>query len=294
MSDKGTVAVLGTGIMGGAMARRLSEAGFAVRVWNRTRERAEPVAEVGGLVAGSPAEAADQADYLLTMLADGAAVELAMFGPGGAAGTVGEGAVWLQMSTVGVRSAELLGRGAALRDLVYVDAPVLGTKEPAERGELLVLASGPDDARDRCAPVFEAVAKRVLWLGPAGAGSRLKLVVNTWLIGLLGALAESIALAQCIGADPAQFLEAIRGGPVGAPYADLKGEAMLATDFPPSFPLSLAHKDIRLVLEAAGDCDLPLPLAGTMAQQFGRAIQLGHGDDDMAAVYYAVTGNKAL
>jgi 3-hydroxyisobutyrate dehydrogenase len=294
MSDKGTVAVLGTGIMGGAMARRLSGAGFAVRVWNRTRERAEPLAEVGGLVAGSPAEAADQADYLLTMLADGAAVELAMFGPGGAAGTVGEGAVWLQMSTVGVRSAELLGRGAAMRDLVYVDAPVLGTKEPAERGELLVLASGPDDARDRCAPVFEAVAKRVLWLGPAGAGSRLKLVVNTWLIGLLGALAESIALAQCIGADPAQFLEAIRGGPVGAPYADLKGEAMLATDFPPSFPLSLAHKDIRLVLEAAGDCDLPLPLAGTMAQQFGRAIQLGHGDDDMAAVYYAVTGNKAL
>jgi 3-hydroxyisobutyrate dehydrogenase len=294
MSDKGTVAVLGTGIMGGAMARRLSEAGFAVRVWNRTRERAEPVAEVGGLVAGSPAEAADQADYLLTMLADGAAVELAMFGPGGAAGTAGEGAVWLQMSTVGMRSAELLGRGAAMRDLVYVDAPVLGTKEPAERGELLVLASGPDDARDRCAPVFEAVAKRVLWLGPAGAGSRLKLVVNTWLIGLLGALAESIALAQCIGADPAQFLEAIRGGPVGAPYADLKGEAMLATDFPPSFPLSLAHKDIRLVLEAAGDCDLPLPLAGTMAQQFGRAIQLGHGDDDMAAVYYAVTGNKAL
>jgi 3-hydroxyisobutyrate dehydrogenase len=294
MSDKGTVAVLGTGIMGGAMARRLSGAGFAVRVWNRTRERAEPLAEVGGLVAGSPAEAADQADYLLTMLADGAAVELAMFGPGGAAGTVGEGAVWLQMSTVGVRSAELLGRGAALRDLVYVDAPVLGTKEPAERGELLVLGSGPDEARDRCAPVFEAVAKRVLWLGPAGAGSRLKLVVNTWLIGLLGALAESIALAQCIGADPAQFLEAIRGGPVGAPYADLKGEAMLANDFPPSFPLSLAHKDIRLVLEAAGDCDLPLPLAGTMAQQFGRAIQLGHGDDDMAAVYYAVTGNKAL
>jgi len=294
MGDKGTVAVLGTGNMGGAMARRLCGAGFDVRVWNRTRERAGTRAEAGASVAASPAEAADRADYVLTMLADGGAVEAVMFGPGGAAGSAGDEALWLQMSTVGVRSAELLGRGAAMRDLVYVDAPVLGTKAPAERGELLVLASGPDGAKDRCTPVFEALARRVLWLGPAGAGSRLKLVTNNWLLALLGALAESIALAQCIGADPAQFLEAIRGGPVGVPYADLKGRMMLEADFPASFALHLAHKDVRLVLEAAGDCDLLLPLAGTMAQQFGRATQLGHADEDMAAVYYAVTGNKAL
>jgi len=294
MADKGTVAVLGTGTMGGAMARRLCGAGFDVRVWNRTRERAEALAEAGAAVAAAPAEAADQADFVLTMLADGGAVEAAMFGPDGAAGSASDDAAWLQMSTVGVRSAELLGRGAAMRDLVYVDAPVLGTKGPAEQGQLLVLASGPVGAEERCAPVFEVVARRVLWLGPAGAGSRLKLVTNNWLLGLLGTLAESIALAQCIGADPAQFLDAIRGGPLGVAYADIKGKMMLDADFPPSFHLHLAHKDVRLVLEAAGDCDLPLPLAGTMAQQFGRATQLGHGDDDMAAVYYAVTGNKAL
>jgi 3-hydroxyisobutyrate dehydrogenase len=294
MGDKGTVAVLGTGIMGGAMARRLCQAGFEVRVWNRTRERAEPLAEAGAAVAASPAQAADQADYVLTMLADGGAVEAAMFGPGGAAGAAGDDAVWLQTSTVGVRSTTVLARGAGMRDLLFVDAPVLGTKEPAERGELLLLASGPENARDRCAPVFDAVATRVLWLGPAGAGTRLKLVVNTWLVGLVGALAESVALGKCLGADPERFLEAIRGGPVGAPYADVKGRAMIAADFPPSFPLSLAHKDIRLVQEAAADCDLLLPLAGTMAQQFGRATQLGHADDDMAAVYYAITGNRAL
>ncbi len=294
MADKGTVAVLGTGIMGGAMARRLCGAGFDVRVWNRTRERALPLADEGATVAGTPAEAADRAGYVLTMLTDGGAVEAVMFGPDGAAATAGDNAVWLQTSTVGVRSARVLGRAAAIRDLVYVDAPVLGTREPAERGELLVLASGPDGARDRCAPVFDAVAGRVLWLGPAGAGSRLKLVVNTWLIGLVGALAESVALAQCIGADPDRFLEAIRGGQIGAPYADVKGRAMIDADFPPSFPLALAHKDIRLVLETAGSCGLLLPLAGTMAQQFGRATQLGHAEDDMAAVYYAVTGNKAL
>jgi 3-hydroxyisobutyrate dehydrogenase len=294
MSDKSTVAVLGTGIMGAALARRLLAAGFAVRVWNRTRERAMPLADEGAELADSPADAADQADFVLTMLTDGGAVERVMLGPRGAAPALADDAVWLQTSTVGMRSAEVLGRGAAMHHLVYVDCPVLGTKEPAERGQLVILASGPDEVQERCGAVFEPLASRVLWVGPAGAGSRLKLVANAWLIGLVGALAEAIALAQCTGADPAMFLEAIKGGSAGAPIAETKGRAMMAAEFPPSFPLSLAHKDIRLVQQAAFDCDLLLPLAGSMAQQFGRATQLGHGGDDLAAVYYAITGNKAL
>jgi 3-hydroxyisobutyrate dehydrogenase len=293
MSDNGTVAVLGTGIMGGAVARRLLGAGFQVRVWNRTRERAAALADQGAELAASPADAADQAEFVLTVLTDGGAVERVMFGPGGVA-DVADDAVWLQFSTVGTRSAQVLGRGAAMQDLTYVDCPVLGSREVAERGELVVLASGPDEVRERCAAVFEPLARRVLWLGPAGAGSRLKLVANAWLIGMVGALAEAIALAQATGADPSMFLEAIQGGSSYAPLAEAKGRAMMAAEFPPSFPLSLAVKDIRLVQEAAADCDLLLPLAGTMAQQFGRAIQLGHGDDDLAAVYYAVSGNKAL
>ena len=294
MTDTRTVAVLGTGIMGSAIARRLLAGGFPVRAWNRTRERAEPLAEAGAQLADTPADAADQADFVLTMLTDGGAVEGTMFGRRGAAAAMADGAVWLQASTVGIRSAQVLGRAAAMQDLVYVDCPVLGSREPAERGELVVLASGPDGAQERCAPVFEQLARKVLWVGPAGSGSRLKLVANAWLIGVVGALAEAVALAQCTGADPAQFLEAIKGGSVGAPIAEIKGQAMIAAQFPPSFPLSQAHKDIRLVQEAAIDCDLLLPLAGTMAQQFGRAIQLGHGDDDLAAIYYAVSGNRAL
>lgn len=294
MTDTRTVAVLGTGIMGSAIARRLLAAGFAVRAWNRTRERAEPLAEAGAELAASPADAADQADFVLTMLTDGGAVEGTMFGRRGAAAAMADGAIWLQASTVGMRSAQVLGRAAAMQDLVYVDCPVLGSKEPAERGGLVVLASGPEEVQERCMPVFEPLAKRVLWVGPAGSGSRLKLVTNAWLIGVVGALAEAIALAQCTGVDPAQFLEAIKGGSVDAPVAEIKGQAMIDAQFPPSFPLSLAHKDIRLVQQAAFDSDLLLPLAGTMAQQFGRAIQLGHGDDDLAAVYYAVSGNKAL
>ncbi len=294
MSDERTVAVLGTGIMGGAVARRLLAEGFAVRVWNRTRERAAFLADEGVALADSPADAVDQADFVITMLTDGGAVERVMFGPRGAAAAVADDAVWLQASTVGTRSAQVLGRGAAMQEIAYVDCPVLGSREAAERGELVVLASGPEEVRERCAAVFEPLARRVLWVGPAGAGSKLKLVANAWLIGLIGALAEAVALAQCTGADPALFLEAIRGGSAGAPLAETKGRAMMAAEFPPSFPLSLAHKDIRLVQQAAADCDLLLPVAGTMAQQFGRATQLGHGDDDLAAVYFAITGNKAL
>src|SRR5919198_6709160 len=243
MSDERTVAVLGTGIMGGAIARRLLAEGFAVRVWNRTRERAAALADEGAALADSPADAVDQADFVLTMLTDGGAVEGVMFGPGGAAAAVADGAVWLQASTVGTGSAEVLGRGAAMQDLAYVDCPVLGSREAAERGELVVLASGAEEVRERCAAVLEPLAKRVLWVGPAGAGSKLKLVANAWLIGMVGALAEAVALAQCTGADPAMFLEAIKGGSSDAPLAEAKGRAMMAAKFPPRFPLSLAHKD---------------------------------------------------
>jgi 3-hydroxyisobutyrate dehydrogenase len=292
--DVRTVAVLGTGIMGGAMARRLLAAGLDVRAWNRTAEKATPLAEAGATVAGSPAEAVAGAQAVLTMLADGNATEAVMLDPDGGASAAASGTLWVQSGTVGVAATERLAAAAADHQLVFVDAPVLGTREPAERGALVVLASGPEEAREPCQPMFDAVATRVLWVGPAGAGTRLKLVVNTWLIGLLGALAEAVALAKCSGVDPARFLEAIEGGPVGAPYARTKGEAMFAADFPASFPLALAHKDVRLVLEEAEACDLLLPLAGAMAQQLGRAIQLGHGEEDMAAVYYAVTGNKSL
>ncbi len=294
MGNDTTIAVLGTGIMGGAIARRLLGAGFTVRVWNRTAERAAPLGEVGAELAPSPAAAAGDAGIVLTMLADGPAVEAALFGPGGAAAASAADAVLLQMSTIGAPATARLAALASRADRTLVDAPVLGTREPAEHGELVVLASGPSQAQARCAPLFDTIAKRVLWVGETGAGSRLKVVVNSWLIGLVGVLAETIALAQCSGVDPAGFLDAIEGGPVGAPYARLKGEAMTAARFPASFPLRLAHKDAHLVLDAAHACGLVLPMADAMNQQFGRAIQLGHGDDDMAAVYFAVSGDKAL
>ncbi|MEA2481327.1 MAG: 3-hydroxyisobutyrate dehydrogenase [Thermoleophilaceae bacterium] len=277
------LAFIGAGIMGAPMARNCAASGdLDVRVWNRTREKAEAVE--GAEVADSAAAAVEGAALVVTMLADGNAVEAVArdFLP-----AAPDDVVWLQMSTVGLEAGERLRKLAGEHGIAYVDAPVSGTKEPAEKGELVVLVSGPPQARERGRPVFDAVGAKTVELGDeAGAGTRLKLVLNAWLVALVEGLAETIAFAESIGVDPASFLETIEGGPLGPAYAQLKGKAMIEREFPPSFPLSLALKDARLVLEAAKGEGLDLPLIETIERQFGRAVDGGHGDEDMAAAIH--------
>ena len=282
-----TIAVLGTGIMGAAMARNLLAAGMEVRVWNRTREKAEPLADDGAKVADSPAEAAEGADFVLTMLADADTVAEAVEG-GDALSALAEDSVWLQTSTVGIQGHERLAGIADWYGVAYVDVPVLGTKEPAEQGQLIVLASGPEEVRERCQPIFDAIGSATFWLGPAGAGTRLKLVTNTWIVGILGVLAETVSLAEGLGVDPARFLEVIEGGPLGLPYAQMKGQMMIEEEFPTSFSANLARKDASLVLDAAEANGLHLSLIEAAAAHFDEAINAGHGEEDMAAVYKAV------
>lgn len=283
-----TVAVLGTGIMGGPIARNLAGAGLSVRAWNRTRDRARPLAEHGVEVAGSPAEAARGADIVVTMLADGDAVE-ATAAEGGVLDAMDANAVWAQMSTVGIEATERLSALARERGIAFVDAPVLGTRQPAEQGALVVIAAGPEDAIERCRALFEAVGSKTVVLDRAGQATRLKLAVNTWLVGIVESLAETVALARALDLDPARFLEAIEGTAVDCGYAHAKGALMIEESFePPAFPLRLADKDARLVLEAAATAGLELPLAEAVRRQFARAVDAGHGDEDMAAVYRAV------
>jgi len=285
MSDVTKVAILGTGIMGAAMARNLLSEGMEVRAWNRSREKAEPLKEDGAEVADSPADAARGADFLLTMLADADVIEESV--SDGVLPTLAENGVWLQMSTVGEGGSGRLAEIASKHGIYYVDAPVLGTKQPAEQGQLVVLASGPEEARERSGPVFDAVGSKTIWLGEAGAGSRLKLVINNWIVGLLGVLAETVAFAKSIGVDPAKFLETIEGSPLGLPYAQLKGNMMIEEDFPTSFSAKLARKDASLVLGTAEAHDLKMPVAEAVAARFDEAIQAGYGEEDMAAVYRA-------
>jgi 3-hydroxyisobutyrate dehydrogenase len=277
------VAVLGTGTMGAPMARNIAAAGHEVRAWNRSRERAEPLAADGVQVAGSPDEAAAGAEVVVTMLADGDAVEAVA-----AELSFPEGAVWAQMSTVGIEATERLLARAADAGVPLVDAPVLGTKAPAEQGELIVIASGDAGARERCAPLFDAVGARTVALGDEpGASTRMKLVLNAWLVSLVEGLAESIALAEGLGVDPAGFLEIIDGGPLGPAYAKMKGTMMIERSYEPSFSLALAAKDARLALDAAEASGLELPALRAIRAQLEKAVEQGHGDADMAAAVEA-------
>jgi 3-hydroxyisobutyrate dehydrogenase len=280
------VAVLGTGVMGAPMAANLARAGLSVTAWNRTAAKATALAGDGVRAAATPAAAADGAGVLVTMLADGAAIEAAA-GAAGALAALAPGAVWVQMSTVGPAAAEQLSGLAAEHGVTYVDAPVLGSRAPAESGELVVLASGPDAARERCAPVLDAVGRRTLWLGPAPAGSRLKVVVNAWLMSTTAALAETLALAESLDVDPAGFLDVTDNGAIGALYTELNAAAMVARSFPTQFPLALAAKDAALALEAAGDDAGRLRVLQATHAQFARAVDQGHGARDWAAVIYA-------
>jgi 3-hydroxyisobutyrate dehydrogenase len=264
------VAVLGTGTMGAPMARNLVAAGHRVRVWNRTREKADGL---GAEVADSAAQAVAGAEAVITMLADGAAVDAAL-------PALEPETLWIQTSTVGVDDTARF----AARHERFLDAPVLGSKPQAESGSLLVLAAG----RDRPAQVLEAIASQVLWLAEEpGAGTRLKLVVNLWIMNLVENLAESFALAEALGLDPRRFLEAIEGRAMDSPYAHLKGEKIVDGDFSAQFALEHGTKDVRLALEAARGAGVELGLGPATLERFQRAIELGHGDEDVAAAWFA-------
>ncbi|SDS07663.1 3-hydroxyisobutyrate dehydrogenase [Friedmanniella luteola] len=282
------VAVLGTGTMGAPMAASLLAAGHAVRVWNRSPGRTDALVAAGATAARSPAEAVAGADVVLTMLFDLEATRAVM---AEAVGAVGLGAVWLQTGTVGPVGTAELAALAAEHGLAFLDAPVLGTRKPAEDGTLVVLASGDPALRARVAPVLDAVAARVVWAGDrAGAASALKLAANTWVLTLTAATAQSLVLAQAQGVDPELFLEAIRGTATDSAYAQTKGPAMLQGAFSPAFGLDGGLKDLGLILAAAEARGLPSRLLGAVRDCYATASAAGHGEDDIAAVVTALRG----
>jgi len=288
-----TVAVLGTGIMGGPIARNLSAAGFDTKAWNRTREKAEPLGRDGVEVADTPAGAAGGADAVITMLASADAIGDVMRGEGGALGAMREGSIWLQMSTIGIAGTGEMEALAGDGGVVFVDSPVLGTKQPAEQGKLVVLAAGPADALEACAPLFEAIGAKTITFEEPGQATRLKLVLNNWVLSVTVGTAETIALAERLGVDPKQFLAAIEGGNLDSAYAQMKGGMMIDRSFDDaSFPLRLALKDAKLVLDAAsGNGERPA-LPSAIEKRLSQADDLGHGDEDMAAVYWAAGGES--
>lgn len=289
MSDSTVIAVLGAGgTMGRPMARNLARAGFSVRAWNRSSDKARGLEQDGAQVCESPADAARGASIVLTMLADTDSVIES-------AEPVLEAApdelLWLQMSTLGEKGTERCLALARERGVDILDAPVLGTKGPAEEGKLVVLASGEEALRERAQPVFDAVGQRTIWVGEAGAGTRLKLVCNSWVLAVVEACAETIALAQGLNVDPELFFGAIEGGALDLPYLRMKGKAILEGQFDPMFSLRLAAKDARLIDDSARERGMSLPLFGAIAGQMTKGAEQ-HGDLDMSASYLTAAPSR--
>ncbi|MDK0517915.1 NAD(P)-dependent oxidoreductase [Streptomyces sp. ML-6] len=283
--ERPVVAVLGTGTMGSGMARSLLGAGLDVRAWNRTHARAVPLADDGATVAETAEEAVRGADVVLTMLNDGSSVAAAL---DAAAGGLHAGQVLLQSTTVGPDATADLARRTAELGPVYLDAPVSGTKQPAEQGALTVFVAGPTAVREKVEPVLDAIGRRTVWVDETpGAASRLKLVVNTWVITMVNNIAECLNLAEALDVDPWTFLDAMKGGPLDTAYLQGKSAALLSGDLAPSFALSTALKDTRLILDAARATGVRLDLVEASAARFARAEAAGHGGEDMIATYYA-------
>ncbi|SDH44037.1 3-hydroxyisobutyrate dehydrogenase [Nonomuraea jiangxiensis] len=273
--------------MGAPMARNLAQAGMEVRVWNRTKAKAEPLSAAGAVVAGSPADAVEGADVIITMLTDGDAVHAAL---SAAAPALKAGQVWAQMSTVGVAAVDRLSALAAEHGLTFVDAPVQGTRQPAEQGKLVILAAGAESARQALDPIFDVLGARTLWLagdGATGAGTKLKMATVSCGISITAVVAEALALARGLGLDPDLVRQVISGGPMDSPYFQAKARAILENDYAPSFTVSNAEKDTRLIAEAAETAGVRLDVVAAAGDRFRRAESQGHGDQDMAATYFA-------
>jgi 3-hydroxyisobutyrate dehydrogenase len=281
------VAVIGLGIMGSAMARNLVAAGFPTTVWNRSPSAAAPLAELGATAAEGPEDAVREADVVITMLPDGAAVTEVMI-DGHVLEALPPGALWAQMGTLGVQATNDLAASvqSARPDVLFVDAPVSGSKGPAEQAQLLILASGPDEAPEIVDPVFSVLGRRTQWVGPAGAGSRLKLVVNAWLAFLVEGAAETIALADRIGIGHDQLTAALEGGPLASGLGMAKLAKMDSGNYDAEFPLAWALKDVDLCNAEAGQP--PLPVLSAISEQWHVALDQGLGREDLSVVRRAV------
>lgn len=284
------VTVLGTGTMGAGMARSCLRDGHEVTVWNRSPERAAPLADDGARVAESAADAVRGAEVVVVMLFDADAV-LAVLAQ--VADALGD-AVVLQTSTIGVDGTERVAAFAGEHGIRLLDAPVLGTKKPAEDGTLVALVSGPQAERTAVRPVLESYGGRVVDLGDElGAASALKLAVNSWVAGIGALTAQAIAIARGLGLDGQQFLDAIAGGPSDSAFAQLKGKAVLAGDYSPSFAVDNVAKDLQLIAKAAEGAGVATGVVEAVLAAYREAGAGGHGKDDMAAVYTAFAPDRS-
>jgi 3-hydroxyisobutyrate dehydrogenase len=273
--------MLGVGLMGSAMGRRLLEQGIDVVAWDHTAEHVSALEAVGATAVRTPEEVLPCASTVITMLPT-AEIVLDVVAPLLPAWP--RPTAWLQMSSVGASEADRLTGVAQEHHVTIVDAPVSGSTHPALEGRLTILASGPDSVREQLRPVFEALAARVMWVGEAGMGSRLKLAANHWMVASVTAAAESMHLCEAMGLDQQPFVDLLDDGPLGSPYIREKLQEMRSHEYPAGFPVRLALKDLELIGEVAQASSTAMPLLDVTRQRFSAAAK-AHPDEDLAVVY---------
>ena len=284
MADKApNLAVLGMGTMGRAMAASALRNGVPTVVWNRNPDGARSLAEQGAEVVQTVSDAVKDADVVITMVTDtdavtSIAVDLGMLE------ALRAGAVWAQMSTIGVEGTATVSAAAERRrpDILFLDAPVSGSKVPAEQGKLTIFASGSEQARPTVEPVFAAIGQRTVWLGTAGMGSRMKLVNNTLLAFSAEGVANSLALADQLGIEVSRVRDAFEGGPLISPWMAGKLARLQEGNYSPEFPLALALKDVHLAL---GEADPErFAVLASLAREWGAIAEQGLGGQDVTVV----------
>ena len=287
------IGFMGMGIMGRAMAANLVRAGYSVTVYNRTRDRCRELEQLGASVAESPARMARECGTVIAMLTGPEALEGLLFGKEGAAGEFGEQTLFTNMSSVSPAFARELGARLEPTGCRYVDAPVSGSKKPAEEGTLVVLAGGEVGDVEAIRPLFEVMGKKVVHCGPAGQGSMMKMAVNLLLGTMMEGLSEMINLGRQGGLDTETLLEVVTSGPLNCGLFQVKESMLRDGQYPAQFPLKHMSKDLKFVLDTAYEEGANLPAAHAVSQAYATARNLGHGDQDFAAVLSALEALNA-
>jgi 2-hydroxy-3-oxopropionate reductase len=281
---KPTVGVIGLGLMGKPMANNLLKSGFPVVVWNRTAARAQDLVNEGAKLAESPRETANLADVLITIVSDPPALEEVLWGASGAMEGLRRGSVYIDSSTISPDLARRAAAGCAERGVDFLDAPVTGGDWGAKKGELVFMIGGKTEVLERVKPVLEVLGKKFFLLGPNGAGQTVKLAMNLILALEVEALAEALALVTSAGVTGERLIEVMQSSMARAGVLDVKAPNMLKNEYPPSFPLRLMHKDMRLALELARQKGLDLPAAAASYATYSAVKDASKDDADYSAV----------
>lgn len=279
------IGFIGLGIMGSRMAANLQEQGHDLVVYNRTRKKADALVAGGATAAASPADVAGQVDVLFTVLSDPQAVEETALGPDGFLDQLSPGALWVDSSTVNPSFSRRMARAARERHVRFVDAPVAGTKGPAEKGELLFLVGGDAADVEQCQPYFDVMGRQTLHLGETGNGAAMKMVANLLLGQAMVAFSEALVFGQAMGLSREMLFDLLLNSAVVAPFVAGKRAKIESDDYEADFPLRWMHKDLHLVSTTAYEEEVALPSGNIAKELFALAERRGLGGEDFSAIY---------